>query len=116
MKEMILKLAKELQPKLQEMRRDLHKHPEVGFELTYTKEKVKNELLSMGYEPVECGKAGIVAVVGGKKQGKTILLRADMDALPIQEEANVEYISENNGRMHGCGHDMHTTMLLGAAK
>ena len=116
MKEMMLKLAKELQPKLQEIRRDLHRHPEVGFELTYTKEKVKNELLSMGYEPIECGKAGIVAVVGGKKQGKTILLRADMDALPIQEEANVEYISENNGRMHGCGHDMHTTMLLGAAK
>ena len=111
MKEMILKLAKELQPKLQEIRRDLHRHPEVGFELTYTKEKVKNELLSMGYEPIECGKAGIVAVVGGKKQGKTILLRADMDALPIQEEANVEYISENNGRMHKINRMNHNNVL-----
>ena len=70
----------------------------------------------MGYEPKDCGKAGLVVVVGGKQPGKTILLRADMDALPMQEEADIDYRSETPGRMHGCGHDMHATMLLGAAK
>lgn len=116
MKEKILEQAKALQPMLLALRRDLHRHPETGFDLTYTKEKVKQELLTMGYEPKDCGKAGLVVCVGGKKPGKTILLRADMDALPIKEEADVDYRSETCGKMHGCGHDMHTTMLLGAAK
>lgn len=116
MKEQILAHAKELQPELLEIRRDLHRHPELGFDLTYTKEKVRQELIHMGYEPQECGKAGLVVLAGGKQPGKTILLRADMDALPLQEEADVDYRSENPGKMHGCGHDMHTTMLLGAAR
>lgn len=112
----ILSEASALQENLQSIRRDLHAHPELGFDLKYTKELVKNELVKMGYEPVECGKAGLVALAGGKKPGKTILLRADMDALPIEEEAEVEYCSQYPGKMHGCGHDMHTAMLLGAAK
>lgn len=116
MKEKILEQAKSLQPMLQNIRRDLHRHPETGFDLSYTKEKVRNELLNMGYEPVECGKAGLIVCIGGKKPGKTFLLRADMDALPLQEEAEVDYRSETPGKMHACGHDMHTTMLLGAAK
>lgn len=116
MKEIILKHAKELQPKLQEIRRDLHRHPEVGFELGYTKERVKNELLAMGYETEECGKSGLVVTIKGKRPGKTVLLRADMDALPIEEEAEVSYKSEYAGKMHGCGHDMHTAMLMGAAE
>lgn len=116
MKEQILARAKELQPELLEIRRDLHRHPETGFDLTYTKEKVRQELINMGYEPQECGKAGLVALAGGKQPGKTILLRADMDALPLTEEADIDYRSENIGKMHGCGHDMHTAMLLGAAK
>ena len=116
MKEQILSLAKKLQPELLNLRRDLHRHPETGFDLNYTKEKVRQELLSMGYKPFDCGKAGLVALAGGKHEGKTILLRADMDALPLQEEADVDYGSENYGKMHGCGHDMHTAMLLGAAK
>lgn len=116
MKERILEQAKSLQPMLQNIRRDLHRHPETGFDLSYTKEKVRNELLNMGYEPVECGKAGLIVCIGGKKPGKTFLLRADMDALPLQEEAEVDYRSETPGKMHACGHDMHTTMLLGAAK
>lgn len=116
MKEQILSLAKELQPTLINIRRDLHRHPEIGFDLSYTKEKVRQELLLIGYEPQDCGKAGLVALAGGKQPGKTILLRADMDALPLQEEADVDYRSENIGKMHGCGHDMHTAMLLGAAK
>ena len=116
MKEQILARAKELQPQLLEIRRDLHRHPETGFDLTYTKEKVRQELVNMGHEPQDCGKAGLVVLVGGKQPGKTILLRADMDGLPMQEEADVDYRSENPGKMHGCGHDMHTAMLLGAAK
>lgn len=116
MKEQLQKQAKELQPELLEIRRDLHRHPETGFDLTYTKEKVKQELITMGYEPKDCGKAGLVVLVGKKQDGKTIMLRADMDALPITEEADIDYRSENPGKMHGCGHDMHATMLLGAAK
>ena len=116
MKEKILTLAKGLQPELVNIRRDLHRHPETGFDLTYTKEKVRQTLIDMGYEPQDCGKAGLVALAGGKQTGKTILLRADMDALPLQEEADVDYCSHRPGKMHGCGHDMHTAMLLGAAK
>jgi len=116
MKEKILEQAKSLQPMLLDIRRDLHRHPETGFDLTYTKEKVKQELIHMGYAPQDCGKAGLVVCVGGKHPGKTILLRADMDALPLQEEADIDYRSETPDKMHGCGHDMHTTMLLGAAK
>ena len=112
----ILKEVFLLQAELVAIRRDLHQHPEVGFDLPYTKAFVKQKLEEFGYEPQELGKAGIVALVGGKKPGKTILLRADMDALPLHEEADVEYRSKTDGKMHGCGHDMHTAMLLGAAK
>lgn len=96
-------------------RRYLHSHPETGFDLNETKAYVKQELIDMGYEPVECGRAGLVALAGGKKKGKVFLLRADMDALPIREEADVDFASDN-GRMHACGHDMHASMLLGAAR
>lgn len=112
----ILSEAEALQTRLREIRRRLHQYPEVGFELPKTKALVKKELEEMGYTPKELGRAGIVAAAGGKKPGKTILLRADMDALPLQEEADVEYRSKNEGKMHGCGHDMHTAMLLGAAR
>lgn len=108
--------AERLQPMLQEMRRDLHRHPETGFDLVYTKAFVKRKLEEMGYEPKEMGKAGLIVLAGGGRPGKTIVLRADMDALPLEEEADVEYKSENEGKMHGCGHDMHTAMLLGAAQ
>ncbi|MGN0158555.1 MAG: M20 family metallopeptidase [Brotaphodocola sp.] len=115
-KEKLLSRAKELQPELQEIRSALHRHPETGFDLTETLKKVRQELEQMGYEPKSCGKAGLIALAGGKHPGKTIMLRADMDALPLAEEANVNCKSEIPGKMHGCGHDMHTTMLLGAAK
>lgn len=116
MKEKILVQAEQLQGWLEDVRRDLHMHPETGFDLDYTLEKVEGELKAMGYEPKRCGKAGIVVLAGGKKPGKNILLRADMDALPLQEMADVPYASQTPGKMHGCGHDMHTAMLLGAAK
>ena len=108
--------AMALQPKLQEIRRNLHQHPELGFELTYTRAFVWDKLVEMGYEPIACGKSGILVLVGGKKPGKCILLRGDMDALPIYEEADVDYRSLTDGKMHGCGHDMHTAMMLGVAQ
>ncbi len=91
----------------------LHTHAELGFDLPSTYEYVKNELEKMGLYPRKCGRSGIVATIGTKK-GKCFLLRADMDALPIEEESYVSFPSEN-GNMHACGHDMHTAMLLGAA-
>ena len=112
----LLQEAKQLQPELLQCRRTIHRHPETGFDLQETKALVKRHLTEMGYTPQECGKCGLVALAGGKKKGRTILIRADMDALPIEEAAEVEYRSETPGRMHGCGHDMHTAMLLGAAK
>ncbi len=99
--------------KLIEYRRHIHSNPEVGFALKDTKEYVKQQLIKMGYEPKDCGKSGLVALVG--KGGSTFMIRADMDALPVEEEADVDFKSQN-GNMHGCGHDMHTAMLLGAAK
>lgn len=113
--EQIILEAKALQEELVKHRRWLHQHPEVGFDLPQTKEYVCQQLSDMGYTPEDCGKAGIVALVGGRKPGKTFLLRADMDALPIPEESGVEFASQS-GNMHACGHDMHTAMLLGAAK
>lgn len=115
-REVFLLQARCLQPHLQQIRRELHRHPEAGFELNQTLEYVRKELEEIGLEPQHCGKAGLVVLLGGKKEGKTILLRADMDALPLQEEADVDFASENPGFMHGCGHDMHTAMLLGAAR
>lgn len=112
----MLQEAERLQPELTAIRRELHQHPEVGFELPHTTALIKQKLTEMGYTPQDMGKAGIIALAGGKHEGKTILLRADMDALPLQEEADVEYCSKIAGNMHGCGHDMHTAMLLGAAK
>ena len=112
----LLNEAKALEPQLQTWRRTLHRHPEVGFDLPQTKALVKQALTAMGYAPQDCGKAGVIALAGGKKPGKTLLLRGDMDALPIQEQSGEEFSSEIPGRMHGCGHDMHTAMMLGAAK
>lgn len=112
----LLSQAEEFKQKIIEDRRYLHSHPEVGFDLFKTKEYVKNKLISMGYEPQECGKCGLVALIGDKNPGKTFMLRADMDALPVQEQADVPFASTHEGKMHACGHDMHTAMLLGAAR
>lgn len=113
-KEQILREAKALQEEIKSHRLWLHTHAETGFDLAETKPYVKSALTEMGYTVQECGKAGLVTTVG-KPGGKVLLLRADMDALPIAEEADVDFACKN-GRMHACGHDMHTAMLLGAAK
>lgn len=99
------------------IRRDFHQYPEVGFEVKRTANKVSALLKSWGLEvQEEIGKTGIVSLLKGNKPGKTIALRADMDALPIKEENTFNYKSKYQGKMHACGHDGHTAMLLGAAK
>ena len=113
-KEQIMQEAAALQEEIKTHRLWLHTHAETGFDLTETKPYVKSALTEMGYAVHECGKAGLVTTVG-KPGGKVLLLRADMDALPIAEEADVDFACQN-GRMQACGHDMHTAMLLGAAK
>jgi len=110
----LLKEAQSLQNALVSHRRWLHAHAETEFDLTATVPYVRSALEEMGYEVHDCGKAGLIATVG-KPGGKVLLLRADMDALPISEEAEVEFPADN-GRMHACGHDLHTAMLLGAAR
>jgi hippurate hydrolase len=110
-----LQEAKTLETELIASRRYLHEHPGTGFDTAESLSYVRKELIAMGYEPTECGKSGIVALAG-QKSGKVFLLRADMDALPIQEESDVEFPSKNPGKMHACGHDMHTAMLLAAAR
>ena len=102
-----------LQTELVDIRRHLHRNPEVGMELPATKDFVWQKLVEYGYEPQSCGKMGGTCTIG---QGERVfLLRGDMDALPLVEDTDLEFRSEN-GAMHACGHDMHTTMLLGAAK
>lgn len=111
----IMEEAKNIQSELVAVRRKIHQHPEVAFDLPETTAFVESKLTEYGYTPKRMGKSGIIALAGDPSRGKTILLRADMDALPIEEEADVEYKSLVKGKMHGCGHDMHTAMLLGAA-
>ena len=111
----LLQESKRYEEELISIRRYLHTHPGTGFDIQDTLNFVKSKLIEMGYDPKECGKAGLVAIAGGKKEGKVFLIRGDMDALPIHEEADIEFKS-TNGKMHACGHDMHTTMMLGAAK
>ena len=96
-------------------RRTIHANPEVGTELPMTKKFVMDKLREFGYEPKEICESGIVATIEGSKPGKTFLLRADMDALPMAEATSCDF-KATNGAMHSCGHDMHTAMLLGAAR
>ena len=99
------------------IRRDLHQHPELGFQEVRTAGIVAEKLRSWGIEVTEgIGKTGVVGVLRGNRPGRRIGLRADMDALPIEEQTNLPFASKNPGVMHACGHDAHTTMLLGAAR
>jgi len=110
----MLKQAHAISEELIEWRRDFHMHPEIGFELHRTSKIVADELEKMGYRVRRgVGKTGVVAEIG--EGGKLIAIRADMDALPILEQNDHEYVSKNPGAMHACGHDSHTAMALGAA-
>jgi len=102
---------------LVEVRRDLHAHPELAFEEVRTSKLVAERLQALGLDVrTGVGKTGVLATVRGARPGKTVLLRADMDALPIQEENDVPYRSQHRGKMHACGHDCHTSILLGVSK
>ncbi|WP_411346736.1 M20 metallopeptidase family protein [Paenibacillus sp. WLX1005] len=110
-------LARQLQPKLSAWRRDLHRHPEIGYEEHRTSAIVAEHLQQLGLNvQTGIGQTGVVALLEGKQPGPTIGLRADMDALPIQDAKQVEYASTVPGKAHLCGHDAHTTMLMGAAQ
>jgi len=110
----MLKQAHAISEELIEWRRDFHMHPEIGFELHRTSKIVADELEKMGYRVRRgVGKTGVVAEIG--EGSKVIAIRADMDALPILEQNEYEYVSKNPGAMHACGHDSHTAMALGAA-
>ncbi len=113
----IRKIVNELKDELIELRRDFHQHPELGFEEYRTSDKVAKYLEGCGLE-VKTGIAhtGVTGFLKGDQPGKTVMLRADMDALPVQEKNEVEYKSLEDGLMHACGHDGHTAMLLVAAK
>lgn len=104
-------------PHLLPIRRAIHRRPEVGLDLPETQGQVVDELKKLGLEPT-LGKAlsSVTATIGKGRPGRTVILRADMDALPLTEETGLEFASEVDGRMHACGHDTHVTMLLGAAR
>jgi len=104
---------------LREIRHDIHSHPELGFEEKRTSEIVASKLAAWGVEVHQgIAKTGVVGVVRGRRSdsGRAIGLRADMDCLPLHETGDVPYRSRHDGRMHACGHDGHTTMLLGTAR
>jgi amidohydrolase len=112
-----LKQAEELFPYTQALRRDFHQHPELGYREVRTSGIVARELEALGLEVTKgVGKTGVVGYLEGTKPGPTILLRFDMDALPITEDTGAEYTSENPGVMHACGHDGHTAIGLTVAK
>lgn len=98
------------------IRRDLHQHPELGLKEVRTGNIVSDYLKECGLEVKRCHVTGVVAVLRGAKPGPALLMRADMDALPVNEETDLEFKSVNEGIMHACGHDAHTAILLGAAK
>ena len=98
------------------VRRHLHAHPELSFEETATAAYVAAELRKLGLDPQPVAGTGLMALVEGPAGAPTVALRADMDALPIQELNDVDYKSQNPGVMHACGHDVHTASLLGAAR
>ena len=119
----IYELAQEVNSYVVEMRRYFHTHPELSNQEEATIARIKQELDGMGIPYIEVPKGGLLATIEGVDagKGKTVMLRADMDALPVQEQAkNLSQdrvcCSENDGVMHACGHDGHMAMLLGAAK
>lgn len=100
------------------IRRDIHAHPELGMHEVRTSALIRSELEKMGVDEIRQPlPTAVVALIHGKKgPGKCVALRADIDALPVHEETGLPFASETEGVMHACGHDLHTTMLLGAAK
>ena len=111
-----LQEAKAIAPWLEEVFKHLHQHPELSKEEYETQKFVMEKLSELGIEHYPCADTGVVGLIRGGKPGKTVAFRADMDALPIQEEVDVPFKSKNPGKMHACGHDSHTAILLATAK
>ncbi|OHW62715.1 putative hydrolase YxeP [Andreesenia angusta] len=112
----MLEKAKQIEEYVISFRRDLHRHPELSNKEFRTQERIMEELDKLGVPYEKVGTTSLIANIKGGKPGKTVALRGDMDALPIIEETEIDFKSENQGVMHGCGHDAHAAMLLGAAK
>ncbi len=110
---MTYKKAQEISDKLIKIRRDLHQIPELDFDVYETASYIENQLDLMGIEHYRLANTGIVGIIRGKSDDKTLLVREDIDALPITEMNDIPYKSKNVGKMHACGHDAHTTCLLG---
>lgn len=114
----IKEMAQAIQPEVVAFRRDLHQHPEPGFQEFRTTQKIAAVMDKLGIPYRLTEPTGLIAEIRGtqKESGRCVLLRADLDALPIQEETDLTFASENEGVMHACGHDTHAAMLVGAAK
>src|ERR1700749_2299379 len=105
-----------IEPALIEIRRDIHANPELGFEEVRTAGVVARELARLGIAHRTCiGRTGVVGLIEGGRPGPVLAIRADMDALPIEEKSGLPFASTKPGLMHACGHDIHTTTLLGVA-
>lgn len=111
----IRKDVEALRKNLREIRHDLHQHPELGFEETRTQGIVRKWLEDHGYSPTDSAGTGLIADLNPRRDGPTIALRADMDALPMDEGGDLSYRSISQGKAHACGHDGHTTILMGTA-
>src|SRR5687767_11743607 len=113
----LLDAARGIQEQIVDIRRRLHRRPEIGLQLPWTQRLVVEELERLGLEP-RLGEAitSVTSMIDGARPGPTIVLRADMDALPVHENTGLDFASEVNGAMHACGHDTHVAMLLGAAR
>lgn len=109
-------MAASIQPELVAIRRHFHQHPELSMEEVNTANYIVEQLQQLGIDVERKVKTGVVGTLKGKKDGPVVALRADIDALPIKEETGLSFASVNDGIMHACGHDAHTTCLLGAAK
>jgi amidohydrolase len=112
----IKEMAREYKPYAIQMRREFHMHTEPSMKEVRTSDRIVEELEKMGIPCKKAAGTGVVGIIEGKGPGKTIALRADIDALDLQEMSDVPYKSQNPGFMHGCGHDGHAAGLLTAAK
>ena len=113
----LLRAARDVLPAIVDIRRRLHMAPEIGLHLPRTQAAVVEELRALGLEP-RLGETttSVTTIIAGARPGPTVLLRADMDALPLQEDTGLEFASRVDGAMHACGHDTHVAMLLGGAR